>query len=118
MIARRTRALAVAVAMTIALPTSIAHAQSADDKAAAIRLYGEAQSLMDRQDYDGACAKYAESLRLDQGVGVMLHLADCYEKQGKLASAWEMFGEAGDLATKQKDDERVTVAKKHAAALE
>jgi hypothetical protein len=109
------------VAFVIAFPlagAAPARAQSGETKAAAERLYNDGLTLMDRRDYEGACAKFAESLRLDTGVGVTLRLADCYEKLGKVASAWGTFREAADLATKQGDTRRVEVARRHAAALE
>lgn len=114
----RARSLVVALAVTALASASASRAQNADTKAAADKLFNDAKSLMERKDYDGACPKFAESLRIDPGIGVMLHLADCYEKQGKLATAWATFREAAELATKQGDAKRADVAKKHAAAIE
>lgn len=114
----RSRALVVVIAVSAVANASASRAQNADTKAAADRLFNDAKSLMERKDYDGACPKFAESLRIDPGIGVMLYLADCYEKQGKLASAWATFREAGELATKQGDAKRAEVGKKHAAAIE
>jgi serine/threonine-protein kinase len=111
------RAYAVALAVALA-PLPLARAQSPDDKAAADRLFNDAKALMQKKDYEAACPKFAESLRLDPGVGVMLYLADCSEKQGRLASAWATFREAGDLAERQGDAKRAEVARKHATALE
>jgi hypothetical protein len=112
------RITAMAVAIFLIGRAAPALAQSAEDKAAAERLFNDAMTLMDRKDYDGACPKFAESLRLDAGIGVMLHLADCYEHLGRAASAWGMFREAAELATRQGDDRRAEVARRHAAALE
>ena len=114
----RSRALVVVIAVAAVANVSASRAQNADTKAAADKLFNDAKSLMERKDFDGACPKFAESLRIDPGIGVMLYLADCYEKQGKLASAWATFREAGELATKQGDAKRAEVGKKHAAALE
>lgn len=90
---------------------------TASDKAAAERLFNDGKSLMQRKDYDGACQKFAESLRMENGIGVMLHLAACYEKQGKMATAWAQFREAASLADKQ-GDERAAIARRRADALE
>jgi hypothetical protein len=109
---------AIVAALAIVTASSSARATGAEDKAAAEVLFNDAQSLMAHKDYDGACPKFAESLKLDAGIGVMLHLADCYEKQGKPASAWATFEEARELATKAGDTARAEVAARHADALE
>jgi len=94
-----------------------AHGQAASDAAAAEALFNEAQKLVAAGDYQGACPKFAESLRLDAGIGVMLYLADCYERTGRTASAWAEFKEAEELATKQAD-RRAATAHQRAAAIE
>ncbi|MGO9713096.1 MAG: tetratricopeptide repeat protein [Polyangiaceae bacterium] len=117
MIVRR-HACALVAALAVVTAGSPARATGAEDKAAAEVLFNDAQSLMAHKDYEGACAKFAESLKLDPGIGVTLHLADCYEKQGKPASAWATFEEARELATKEGDTTRADVAARHAATLE
>jgi hypothetical protein len=93
------------------------HAQAASDAPAADALFNEAQKLAAAGNYAQACPKYAESLRLDTGIGVMLYLADCYERTGKTASAWAQFREAEELANKQ-SDKRAATAHQRAASLE
>src|SRR5262249_9549066 len=85
--------------------------------AAAEALFNEAEKLVASKDYAQACPKYAESLRLDPGVGVMLYLGDCYEHLGKTASAWAEYREAEDLATKRADTKRAALANTRAERL-
>jgi hypothetical protein len=87
------------------------------DKAAAVLLYDEAGRLASAGKLGDACAKYAESYRLDQQLGTLLHLGDCYEKNGQTASAWASYREAAELAG-NRNDPREKVARKRAAALE
>lgn len=87
------------------------------DKAAAEALFDQGKKLMGQKKYADACPKFAESLRLDAGIGTMLYLADCYEKSGKTASAWAQFREAAAIASKQ-GDPRGRVARDRAQKLE
>jgi hypothetical protein len=104
----------VAAALTCGVPAS---AQSAADAAAADALFTEGKKLSDAGKYEEACPKFAESLRLDSGIGVMLYLADCWERTGKTASAWAQFREAEELASRQVD-KRAGAAHQRAALLE
>jgi len=104
------RRLAFVLVLAIA---PAAHAQETD----ADRLFREGQEAMANKDYAGACAKFAASLQLEPGIGTRLWLADCYEQQGRLATAWRVFREAAAAATEAKDS-RATVAESRAAKLE
>jgi hypothetical protein len=105
--------------LVIAMTTAGANvrAQAGGDKAAAEVLFEQAHALVEKGDYRQACPKYAESLRLDPGLGVMLHLASCWEKAGKPASAWAQYREAEQVAVRT-GDSRAEVARKRAEALE
>jgi hypothetical protein len=94
-----------------------AHAQNSDEsKAQAVQLFDDAERLVAAGRYSEACPKYAESNRLDPQLGVLLYLADCYEKNGQLASAWGSFRAASEIA-EQRADPRASVAKSRAQAL-
>jgi hypothetical protein len=110
---RRT-APALAVALLV---TRSAAADTDQNKATAEALFTSAQALALQKNYAEACPKFAESVRLDPGLGAMLWLADCYENNGQTASAWAEFRQAASVAA-QRQDPREAVAKRRAAALE
>jgi hypothetical protein len=110
------RLLAVGTLLVLLVPEQ-GRAQTAEDKAAAEVLFDEARTLMQEKQYALACPKFAESNRLDTGIGTVLWLADCYEKNGQSASAWAEFREAQDLAAKNRDP-REKVARERADHLQ
>lgn len=77
-----------------------AHAD-ADRVHEAARLFDEAKALMLEHEWASACAKLEASLRLDPQLGTQLHLAHCYEQQGRTASAWRHFRSAAQLAAER-----------------
>src|SRR5882672_3749411 len=89
---------------------------TAADRITATQLFDDAEALLAAGNIVGACPKYAESQRLDPQLGTLLHLANCYEKEGKTASAWSGFKEAHELAAKRKDPRQAT-ARARAASL-
>lgn len=68
------------------------------ERAAAEVLFQEARQLSKQGKDTEACPKYEESNRIDPSIGTQLYLADCYERIGKLASAWVLFKEAASQA--------------------
>lgn len=109
-------ALALLVALASATP---ARAQtSAADKATAQALFDEGKRLMDAGQFAQACPKFADSEKLDPGVGTLLNLAVCYEKNGQTASAWATYKDAASAAANAGEAAREKYARDHAAALE
>ncbi len=94
-----------------------ARADSAD-KATAEALFAHAKSLMKEGRFGEACPKFAESQRLDAGIGTMLYLADCYERNGQTASAWAIFLDAAGVAHAAGQADREKKARERAAVLE
>jgi len=90
---------------------------STSEKALASRLFDDASKLLAAGQAPAACAKYAESQRLDPELGTLLHLAECYAKVGKTASAWTTFREAADVAT-QRSDPRSAKIRERIASIE
>jgi hypothetical protein len=111
----RARLTSSVVLVSLALP-GIASAETTD-RSAAVALFDEAERLMAAGDFAHACPKYAESERIDPQLGALLHLADCYEKAGEIASAWAAFRDAAELADRNADD-RSRTARARATALE
>jgi len=85
---------------------SLAHAQPVppDRAAIATTLWEQAKDLMRVGKFKEAALKLEESVRLDpMAVGAMVALAECYEKDSRLASAWTTYLLAEAEARKQND---------------
>ena len=102
---------------TLAFP-AVASAQKSADAARAEALFAEGRKLMSSGDYAAACPKFADSQALDPAPGTALNLAACYEKAGKVASAWAAYKTAQASAEAAGQRPRAEAAKKKAAALE
>jgi hypothetical protein len=107
-------AVAVTLAQLAAAPGVLA--QSAEQRAA-IAAFDQGDRLAAAGRWSEACARYTESQRFDPQLGALLHVADCNERIGKLATAWGAFREATRIA-EQRGDARLQVARERAAALE
>jgi len=89
-----------------------AHAQ----EAAADALFASARAAMAKADFERACEQFRASDKLDPALGTELNLADCEEKRGRLASAWELFRTVEEKLAP--NDERLAVAHGRARALQ
>lgn len=81
-------------------------------------MFREGKRLSGEKKFAEACPKFAESYKLDPGLGTLLNLASCHEAEGKPASAWAEFSEAASRAKREGDNERAQLAQEHGRALE
>jgi hypothetical protein len=108
----------IVFALGLCALSAVARAQSRGDKAGAEALFDEGRRLAAAGQYSEACAKFEASQAMDPGVGTMLNLADCYEKQGRTASAWAQFRETVSAARKAGSADRERVARQRVQQLE
>jgi hypothetical protein len=59
-----------------------------------------------------------DSFHQEPVLGALGMLAWCHEQQGRIATAWREYSQAADIATRQRDLERASVARQRAAALQ
>lgn len=100
----------------LAAPPAFAQAPP-QQSAAAQTAFDEAMKLMGEGRPAEACPKFAAAQRLDPGMATQFRLAQCYEKIGRLASAWANYVEVADAAKAAKSKEREAVARARVAAL-
>jgi hypothetical protein len=94
------------------------HAHAQDNSGAVEALFSEGKRLAGENKFAEACPKFLASYNLEHRLGTLLNLADCYEKNRQLASAWARFVEARTLAQRSNQIERAEYASQHAADLE
>jgi hypothetical protein len=102
-------AVAATVSLVAAQPDDVAQ-----KKAAAEAAFRQGKALIDT-DTAGACAAFKQSMALDPQFGTQYNLALCYQKLGKLASAW---GELIELAATDANAARRADSASRAKALE
>lgn len=125
MSARRTRAVAGALALSFSIllagsarasepsgPSDAARAATAE------QLFREGVALLQRGELREACAKLEKSQAVDPSAGTLLNLADCYERSGRIASAWATFHAAARAAHERHRDDWERLARRHASSLE
>ena len=90
-------------------------ARAQDHAVLAEALFREGRAAIDAGDLATACAKFDQSYRLDPAPGTLLNLADCEERRGRLATAWERFNRMYD--TLSPNDDRRALARSRADAV-
>lgn len=103
----RRRTAAAVFAAAVSISTGAWAEPSKEDVDRADALFREAQIAMQKGQVSEACAKFAESQKLDPANGTMLNLAVCHEKEGKYGTAYKELQELlGILATSKNPDDR------------
>jgi hypothetical protein len=106
--------------MVLVLVPAMSRAQSADPKVMATvqSLFDQAVEEMGKKNYASACPKLEQATQmLPEAIGAKETLAQCYEGQGRLASAWAQYGLVESLASRASQAKRASDAAAKAAAL-
>src|SRR5437899_2884511 len=114
----RRAALALSVIATMSVAGRARADGEVDPRVIAEQLFDDGRALLEAKRYPEACAKLAESQRLDPGGGTLLNLGICRELEGKTASAWAVLRDALGQAVSDKRSDREEVARAHLARLE
>lgn len=73
---------------------------AADDQSD--RLFAEGRALVSQSKPDEACAKFQQAYAIDRhGIGILLNIGLCNERQGKVATAVKHYREVVDHAEEQ-----------------
>ena len=110
--------LASVALLAIATAVSPARAQDAQAQAMGRALFNDGVVLFNKGDYEAACPKFEASLKHYPGLGTRGKLAECFEKLGRFASAYQVYREVAQLATRSGDVAREQVASERAKSLE
>ncbi len=107
--------VALAAAALWAAPAA-AFADDSDAKVRAKQLFEEGMRAIDRRDRVTGCAKLRESLAMFAVPNTLFNVAECDERDGKFASAFDHWQRGVTLV--DVNDARVRVAKKRLEALD
>lgn len=92
-------------------------AAQSHDSVTAQALFDDAKRLVTDKKYAEACPKFEESQRLDPAIGTHFALAECYERAGRLATAWAAYLDVASEAKAESRPDRERFAKARAEAL-
>lgn len=123
---KATLAQAMVGAVTLLMALTFGHAalaepdveQSSEAEAAAQAAFDEGMQLMKAGHYEQACERIAKSLELDPGMAAQFRLAECYERLGRLASAWKNYNDVAHAARAAGMRDRERFARERAAVLQ
>jgi hypothetical protein len=118
---RPLRSILAAGVLVIPAVPAIAHGAKPAKKAQAspaAALLAEGRRLMTAGNFAEACPKIADSESQSPSPLTQMTLATCYEKAGKLATAWTTYQAAAESASAEKKKKIAVAAKHMGAALE
>jgi hypothetical protein len=114
-----------AALLAAALQVPTAKAQEAEpawaatpESEEAARLFEEGKQLYDQGKVEAACQKFEASLAKKPGIGTRFHLANCFERIGRPASARALFLEVVEQTRVLRQSERERLARDRALLLE
>jgi hypothetical protein len=81
------------------------------------RLFEEARVLQSKGQIEEACARFEASEKVEPAVGTLLNLAECAERKGKTATAWQRYRQAATMAARRADAEREALAQRKSDAV-
>lgn len=81
-------------------------------------LFREAKKLLEAGDPERACPKLEASQATEPALGTLLLMGLCYERSGRIASAWTTFSMAASQAAGQSRADRERYARDRVATLE
>lgn len=104
--------------VALAMLAMAARAYAGPNAPLAEALFREASDAFKEGRVAEACAKFAESQRLDPQRGTLANLARCHEREGKVATAWSDYIALRELARQASDEPRAAYAQKRIDELE
>ncbi|HUQ00924.1 MAG TPA: hypothetical protein VM261_00455 [Kofleriaceae bacterium] len=110
--------LALACTTALSVTVNVVRAQPTADDPAAEALFDEAVVLRNAGDRAGACTRFRRSYKLSPARGTLLNIAECFEADGRLASAWAAYSALADASETAGDRERMLIARAKRAELE
>jgi hypothetical protein len=81
----------IIICVVVATLVGVVGSVEAQNAAQAEQLFREAKALFDAGKTEEACKTWEASERLDPSLGTLTNIANCREKNGDLATAWEAF---------------------------
>lgn len=108
---RSTRAAVAIAALALVLHAPAVLGDPPPEQREADVLFQEGKALMEQGAVSEACAKFAQSLTRMRRGGVLLNLAVCREKEGRTATAFQLFQDALAMAIADGRAEREEVAR-------
>lgn len=99
-------------------PAAPAGGGATGKKVIAQELFDQGMALMQEGKFAEACPKLEASNKAEWAPGTTINLADCYERIGRLASAWALFLECEPhFRNRNPPDSRADIARQRADSL-